>query len=213
MSESAPVVLLEVKGLHASRGGRAVLCGADLTVAAGERVVIVGENGSGKTTLLRAIARLDPVDSGEIRCEGVGLVLQQGGLFPHLSVERNVELALRVVKGLSREESARRARQALARVSIDRATAMPHELSGGQQQRVAIARALALEPRVLLLDEPTSALDPAATREIEQKLRELSASGMAIVIVSHDMPFAASVGTRAVHLQNGRLEGVSSRPQ
>ena len=205
MSETAPAVLLEVKGLHASRGGRAVLCGADLTVAAGERVVIVGENGSGKTTLLRAIARLDPVDSGEIRCDGAGLVLQQGGLFPHLSVERNVELALRVVKGLSREESARRAQQALARVSIDRATAMPHELSGGQQQRVAIARALALEPRVLLLDEPTSALDPAATREIEQTLRELSASGIAVVIVSHDMPFAASVATRTVQLDDGRV--------
>ena len=213
MSETAPAVLLEVKGLHASRGGRAVLCGADLTVAAGERVVIVGENGSGKTTLLRAIARLDPVDSGEIRCDGAGLVLQQGGLFPHLSVERNVELALRVVKGLSREESARRAQQALARVSIDRATAMPHELSGGQQQRVVIARALALEPRVLLLDEPTSALDRTATREVEQTLRELSASGMAIVIVSHDMPFAASVGTRAMHLQEGRVQDVFSRPQ
>ena len=206
MSEAAPTALLEVKGLRASRGGRAVLRGIDLSVAAGERVVILGANGSGKTTLLRAIARLDPVDSGEIRCDGAGLVLQQGGLFPHLSVERNVELALRIVKGLSREESARRAQQALARVSIDRATAMPHELSGGQQQRVAIARALALEPRVLLLDEPTSALDPAATREIEQTLRELSASGIAVVIVSHDMPFAASVATRTVELQEGRVQ-------
>ena len=176
-------------------------------------MVVLGANGSGKSTLLRAIARLDPVDAGEVRCDGVGLVLQQGALFPHLSVERNVELALRVVQGLSRDDATRRAHAALARVSIDRAAAMPHELSGGQQQRVAIARALALEPRVLLLDEPTSALDPDATREVEQTLRALSASGIAVVIVSHDLPFAASVATRTLRLQNGRLEDDSSRPQ
>ena len=213
MTQPSPSVLLEVKGLHASRGGRAVLRGVDLAVAAGERVVVLGANGSGKSTLLRAIARLDPVDAGEVRCDGVGLVLQQGALFPHLSVERNVELALRVVQGLSRDDATRRAHAALARVSIDRAAAMPHELSGGQQQRVAIARALALEPRVLLLDEPTSALDPDATREVEQTLRALSASGIAVVIVSHDLPFAASVATRTLRLQNGRLEDDSSRPQ
>ena len=201
--------LLEVKGLHASRGGRAVLRGVDLAVEAGERVVVLGANGSGKTTLLRAIARLDAIDAGEIRCDGAGLVLQQGGLFPHLSVERNVELALRVVKGCSRVEAAAKVRAALARVSIERLHAMPHELSGGQQQRVAIARALALEPRVLLLDEPTSALDPAATREVEQTLRQLSGSGMAILIVTHDIPFATSVATRTVQLESGRVVGAA----
>jgi ABC-type polar amino acid transport system ATPase subunit len=205
VTEAPPPMLLEVKGLHVSRGGRAVLRGVDLAVARGERVVVLGANGSGKSTLLRAIARLDPVDAGEIRCDGVGFVLQQGGLFAHLSVERNVELALRVVKGLPREDATRRARAALDRVSIDRAGAMPHELSGGQQQRVAIARALALEPRVLLLDEPTSALDPDATREVERTLCELSGSGIAVVIVSHDLPFASRVATRTLRLEAGVL--------
>ncbi len=195
--------LLEVRGLRAARGGREVLRGVSFNVAAGERVVVLGANGSGKTTLLRAIAGLDAVDGGEVRAEGVGFVLQQGALFPHLSVLQNTLLALRVVKGMASDDALRAAKAALARVAIERFDAMPHELSGGQQQRVAIARALALEPRVLLLDEPTSALDPAATKDIEETLRALSATGIAILIVTHDMPFAESVATRTVTLRDG----------
>ncbi len=195
--------LLEVRGLRAARGGREVLRGVSFNVAAGERVVVLGANGSGKTTLLRAIAGLDAVDGGEVRAEGVGFVLQQGALFPHLSVLQNTLLALRVVKGMASDDALRAANAALARVAIERFDAMPHELSGGQQQRVAIARALALEPRVLLLDEPTSALDPAATKDIEETLRALSATGIAILIVTHDMPFAESVATRTVTLRDG----------
>jgi len=195
--------LLEVRGLRAARGGREVLRGVSFDVAAGERVVVLGANGSGKTTLLRAIAGLDAVDGGEVRAEGVGFVLQQGALFPHLSVLQNTLLALRVVKGMANDGALRAAKAALARVAIERFDAMPHELSGGQQQRVAIARALALEPRVLLLDEPTSALDPAATKDIEETLRALSATGIAILIVTHDMPFAESVATRTVTLRDG----------
>ena len=195
--------LLEVRGLRAARGGREVLRGVSFDVAAGERVVVLGANGSGKTTLLRAIAGLDAVDGGEVRAEGVGFVLQQGALFPHLSVLQNTLLALRVVKGIANDDALRAAKAALARVAIERFDAMPHELSGGQQQRVAIARALALEPRVLLLDEPTSALDPAATKDIEETLRALSAAGIAILIVTHDMPFAESVATRTVTLRDG----------
>ncbi len=195
--------LLEVRGLRAARGGREVLRGVSFDVAAGERVVVLGANGSGKTTLLRAIAGLDAVDGGEVRAEGVGFVLQQGALFPHLSVLQNTLLALRVVKGMASDDAWRAAKAALARVAIERFDAMPHELSGGQQQRVAIARALALEPRVLLLDEPTSALDPAATKDIEETLRALSATGIAILIVTHDMPFAESVATRTVTLRDG----------
>jgi len=195
--------LLEVRGLRAARGGREVLRGVSFDVAAGERVVVLGANGSGKTTLLRAIAGLDAVDGGEVRAEGVGFVLQQGALFPHLSVLQNTLLALRVVKGMASDDALRAAKAALARVAIERFDAMPHELSGGQQQRVAIARALALEPRVLLLDEPTSALDPAATKDIEETLRALSATGIAILIVTHDMPFAESVATRTVTLRDG----------
>ena len=199
------LVKAEARGLFVTRGGRTVLRGVDCGVCAGERLAVLGDNGSGKSTLLRVIAGLDTPDRGEIRCARAGLVLQQGGLFPHLSVLRNVELALRVVRGLIAEESARRARAALERVSIDRHDAMPHELSGGQQQRVAIARALALEPEVLLLDEPTSALDATATAEVERTLRELSAAGMAIVVVTHDLGFAERVATRCLRLADGLL--------
>jgi polar amino acid transport system ATP-binding protein len=214
--------LLEVRGLRATRGGREVLRGVDLSVDAGERVAILGANGSGKTTLLRAVAGLDPFEAGEIRCAGSdadgdtrpdarpdarpGLVLQQGALFPHLSVLQNASLALRVAKRLPRHEADARALAALARVSIARPDAMPHELSGGQQ-RVAIARALALEPRVLLLDEPTSALDAAATAEVERTLVELSQTGIAIVIVTHDLGFASRVATRTVTIDAGLLAG------
>jgi polar amino acid transport system ATP-binding protein len=201
--------LLEARGLRLSHGRREVLCGVDLTIAAGERVAVLGANGSGKTTLLRVLAGLDRADAGVVTGDvdgaRVGLVLQQGALFPHLSVLRNVELALRVVERLPREACARRAMAALARVNVDRPDAMPHELSGGLQQRVAIARALALEPRVLLLDEPTSALDPTATADIARTLVELSDAGMAIVFVTHDIAFAERVATRTMRLVDGRL--------
>jgi ABC-type polar amino acid transport system ATPase subunit len=201
MSAAVAARPLEVRGLRARRGAHEVLRGVDLVVDAGERVVVLGANGSGKTTLLRAIAGLDAVESGEIRADGVGLVLQQGALFPHLSVFENVALAVRL-KGRPHESAAR---AALAAVGIDRLGAMPHELSGGQQQRVAIARALALEPRVLLLDEPTSALDPDATREVERTLAGLSVRGIAVVVVTHDLPFAARTATRTLRLRDGLL--------
>jgi iron(III) transport system ATP-binding protein len=129
---AATTTLLKARGLSASRGGREILRGVDLSVDAGERVVILGANGSGKSTLLRVLAGLDRADAGTVRGEGLGLVLPQGALFPHLSVLDNVALA---------------PRRALAAVDIDRLDAMPHELSGGQQQRVAIARSSSSRPR------------------------------------------------------------------
>ena len=194
--------LLEARGVSLARGTRAVLRDVDLEVAPGERVAILGANGSGKSTLLRVLAGLDRADEGAIHGESLGLVLQQGALFPHLSAIENVALALRVRR---RADARALAARALAEVGVDRADAMPHELSGGQQQRVAIARALALRPRVLLLDEPTSALDPDATREVERTLRELSATGIAVVVVTHDLGFAERVATRTLVLADGRL--------
>jgi ABC-type polar amino acid transport system ATPase subunit len=177
--------LLTVRGLRAARGGREILRGVDLSIGAGERVVVLGANGSGKSTLLRAIAGLDPVEGGEVAGAGrsAGLVLQQGALFPHLSALDNVALAPRLVGRLARDESERRAREILARVGIPRVDAMPHELSGGQQQRV----------------------DAAGTEEVERVLRELSSSGIASVTVTHDLAFAARVATRTLRLEGGVL--------
>jgi polar amino acid transport system ATP-binding protein len=199
---AAATTLLEAHGIEVARGGREVLRGVDLVAAAGERAVILGANGSGKSTLLRVLAGLDRADAGTVRADGIGLVLQQGALFPHLSVFGNASLAPRV-RGFADPEAC--ARRALAAVGIDRLDAMPHELSGGQQQRVAIARALALSPRVLLLDEPTSALDADATRDIERTLAELSAAGLASVTVTHDLRFAERIATRTLVLESGRL--------
>lgn len=137
----------------------------------------------------------------------VGLVLQEGALFPHLSAIENVALAPRLRFG--REAATRAAREALRAVSIDRDDAMPHELSGGQRHRVAIARALALSPRVLLLDEPTSALDPDATREVERTLEALSSRGLGSVTVTHDLAFAARIATRTLELADGALRETS----
>ncbi|MFM7052858.1 MAG: amino acid ABC transporter ATP-binding protein [Planctomycetota bacterium] len=193
---------VQARGLRVRRGAREVLRGVDLAVSAGERVVVLGANGSGKSTLLRVLAGLDAADAGEVHARGAGLVLQQGGLFPHLSALGNLALALRVRREPRAEAIAR---EALAGVGIARHDAMPHELSGGEQQRVAIARALALSPRVLLLDEPTSALDPDATREVERTLRALSDRGIASLVVTHDLPFAAAVATRTLRLHDGLL--------
>jgi polar amino acid transport system ATP-binding protein len=223
--EAEPVVRAE--GVQKSFGENVVLDGIDLSVSAGETLVVIGPSGSGKSTLLRCINLLEPIDSGRIWLEGeeitakgvkvaqirqrIGIVFQQFNLFPHLKAIDNVTLAARRVRHMSRREADARALELLSRVGLqEKARQHPHQLSGGQQQRVAIARALMMEPRVVLFDEVTSALDPELVGEVLVVLRDLAETGMTMVVVTHEMQFAREVGDRLVFMDDGRIveEGI-----
>jgi polar amino acid transport system ATP-binding protein len=187
---------------------------------AGEVAVIIGSSGSGKSTLLRTLNRLEKHDSGAIVIDGipvddhpkhlkalhaeVGMVFQQFNLFPHLTVLDNVSLAPRRVRGLARAEADQRSMTLLERVNMQaHAHKHPFQLSGGQQQRVAIARALAMQPRVMLFDEPTSALDPETVKEVLDVMKGLAASGMTMIVVTHEMGFAREVADRVLYFDKG----------
>ncbi len=199
-----------------------VLRDVSLTIHRGEVVVVVGPSGSGKSTLCRAINRLEPIDSGEIRVDGVplpaegralarlraevGMVFQQFNLFAHRSIMDNVTLGPIKVRGVGRAQAQRQALELLNRVGIaDQAGKMPAQLSGGQQQRAAIARALAMDPKVLLFDEPTSALDPEMINEVLDVMTALARDGMTMVVVTHEMGFARRAANRVVFMDEGRL--------
>jgi polar amino acid transport system ATP-binding protein len=216
----APAVRLEA--IHKRFGDNHVLRGIDLTVGTGEVVTIVGPSGSGKSTLLRCVNLLERIDSGAVWIGGqevtrrgvdapavrrrVGMVFQQFNLFPHLSVLDNVTLAARRVRKLPRRRAEAQALALLARVGLAaKACQYPHQLSGGQQQRVAIARALMMEPHVMLFDEVTSALDPELVAEVLVAMRDLAASGMTMLVVTHELQFAREVGDRLVFMDAGRI--------
>jgi glutamate transport system ATP-binding protein len=198
----------------------------DLTVAAGEVVVVVGPSGSGKSTLIRTINRLETIDGGRITFDGrplpeegkelarlradVGMVFQSFNLFAHKSVLENVTLGPVKVRGVSKAEARERAMALLARVGIaDKADRHPAELSGGQQQRAAIARALAMRPKLMLFDEPTSALDPEMIKEVLDVMLALAEDGTTMVVVSHEMGFARSAARRVVFMDDGRIVEVA----
>lgn len=220
---AVPAVSLE--GVRKAFGNHQVLRGVDLEVAAGEVLVLIGRSGSGKSTLVRCLAGLTRIDAGKIEVDGVavqdpprrqaraiaaeaqrrvGMVFQEFNLFPHLRVEQNVALALKLVRKMTKEEAATRTAEVLGRVGLtefrDR---FPRQLSGGQQQRVAIARALAMRPEVMLFDEVTSALDPELTQEVLAVMRELAGEGMTMVVVTHEMGFARKVADRVVFMDKG----------
>jgi polar amino acid transport system ATP-binding protein len=199
-----------------------VLKGIDLTVATHEVVCLIGASGSGKSTLLRCVNLLEPIDSGQISLWGqdvtapdidpnlvrrqVGIVFQSFNLFPHMTVLRNVTLAPTKVRRLSQAEAAEDARALLARFGLaDKAADFPDRLSGGQQQRVAIVRALAMRPQLMLLDEVTSALDPELVAEVLDVIRELAATGMTMLIATHEMGFARDIARRVCFLEEGRI--------
>lgn len=213
---------LELRGVGKAFDDKVVLDEVDLLVAAGEVVSLIGASGSGKTTLLRCINLLEPIDAGAIYLDGeeitaigvdpnpvrrrVGIVFQSFNLFPHMTVERNITLALTEVLKRSRAEARAEATTLLGRLGLaDKAAHYPDRLSGGQQQRVAIARALALSPEVLLLDEITSALDPELVGEVLDVVRELRGSGITLVIATHEMGFAREISDRVCFLEAGRI--------
>jgi polar amino acid transport system ATP-binding protein len=216
------VSLVELQGVVKRFGTNTVLDGVSLEVEAGEIIAVIGRSGSGKSTMLRCINGLEPIQGGRIVFDGVtvndpttnlrklrqrvGIVFQSYNLFPHLSVERNITLAPRVVKGMQREDARSLAVAALARVGLaDKIDAYPDQLSGGQQQRVAIARSLAMQPQLMLFDEITSALDPELTGEVLKVLEQVASEGMTMMLVTHEMGFARRVATRLIFMHEGRI--------
>ncbi len=199
-----------------------VLQGINLTVKAGEVVVIFGPSGSGKSTFIRTINRLEVHQRGTIIVDGIelsndvrniaavrkeiGMVFQQFNLFPHLTVLQNITLAPTWVRRWPEEKSRQVAMDLLKRVGIpEQANKFPAQLSGGQQQRVAIARALAMQPKIMLFDEPTSALDPEMIKEVLDVMTQLAKSGITMICVTHEMGFARSVADRMVFFDGGKL--------
>ncbi|MGH3482761.1 MAG: amino acid ABC transporter ATP-binding protein [Nocardioidaceae bacterium] len=199
-----------------------VLRDINLSVGSGEVVVVIGPSGSGKSTLCRAINRLEPIDSGEIRLDGellpaegralaqlradVGMVFQSFNLFQHKTVLQNVTLGPIKVRGVKQVTAETRGRELLERVGIaNQADKYPAQLSGGQQQRVAIARALAMDPKVMLFDEPTSALDPEMIKEVLDVMVDLAEGGMTMIVVTHEMGFARTAANRVVFMADGAV--------
>ena len=214
--------LVELHNVVKRFGANTVLDHVSLSVEAGEIIAVIGRSGSGKSTMLRCINGLEPIQEGRIVFDGetvndpatnlrklrqrVGIVFQSYNLFPHLSVERNITLAPRVVKGMEREAARELAAGALARVGLaDKIDAYPDQLSGGQQQRVAIARSLAMKPQLMLFDEITSALDPELTGEVLKVLEKVAGEGMTMMLVTHEMGFARRVATRLIFMHQGRI--------
>jgi polar amino acid transport system ATP-binding protein len=224
--------ILTLNKVGKSFGHLRVLKGIDLQVQRSEVVCLIGPSGSGKSTLLRSMAFLEEYDEGEVRIEGqllgwqdtdkgrrrapqsqinqvrrnVGMVFQQFNLWPHMTALGNVCEALRRVRKLSADEAGKRGRAMLDKVGLaHKADAYPAQLSGGQQQRVAIARALAMEPHIMLFDEPTSALDPELVGEVLQVMKTLAKEGMTMVVVTHEMGFAAQVADSVIFLDQGEV--------
>ena len=229
MAESRKHVI-SVHDLAKNYGELKVLRKIDMDIYKGEVVSVIGPSGSGKSTFLRCLNYLEELTSGEIDIGGVslkgidedkhnkklnekaakvirknvGMVFQQFNLWPHKTVLENVMECPVQVKKANKEETKKKAMELLARVGMDgKADAYPTQLSGGQQQRVAIARTLAMEPEVILFDEPTSALDPEFVGEVLNVMKDLAQAGMTMIVVTHEMGFAAEVANRVCFMDGG----------
>jgi len=214
--------LVELADIRKRYGAVEVLKGISLSVEKGEIVAIIGRSGSGKSTMLRCINGLEKVQAGRIVVDGIdvtapgadlnllrqraGMVFQSYNLFPHLNVERNVMLALRLVRKMDKAAAREVAREVVAKVGLaDKFDAYPDQLSGGQQQRVAIARSLAMQPALMLFDEITSALDPELVGEVLRVLEGVASEGMTMMLVTHEMNFAKNVADRVIFMHQGRI--------
>jgi len=236
MTDAKPrpaIPVVELEQIHKSFGDVEVLKGVSVTAHEGEVVALIGSSGSGKSTLLRCINMLEVPDSGTVKVagetislagapphrrvsdeaqirrirSGLGMVFQQFNLWSHMTVLDNVMEAPILVQKREREEVRGEAMEMLKKVGIaEKAGAYPAQLSGGQQQRAAIARALCINPRVMLFDEPTSALDPELEVEVLRVIKLLADEGRTMILVTHDMEFARSVGDRAIFLHAGKIE-------
>ena len=213
---------LELQAITKSFGDNFVCRGIDLSIAEGEMVCLIGASGSGKSTLLRCMNLLEPIDDGMILLDGIdisepgldpqpvrqriGIVFQSFNLFPHMTAVENVMLAPRRVHGKTRDQLLPEVTDLFTRFGLaDRMGHYPDQLSGGQQQRVAIVRALAMKPEIMLFDEITSALDPELVGEVLDVLRQLRATGMTMVLATHEMGFARELADKVCFLHEGLI--------
>ena len=217
---------IQLKNINCFYGNHQALFDINLECTAGETMVLLGSSGAGKSSLLRVLNLLEMPRSGQLNIanhhfdfstapdakairdlrQNVGMVFQQYNLWPHLSVMDNlIEAPCRVLK-LTKQQAQDKAAKLLERLRLSQfANRYPLHLSGGQQQRVAIARALMMEPQVLLFDEPTAALDPEITAQVVDIIRELSATGITQVIVTHEVEIARKTASRVVYMENGHI--------
>ena len=216
--------MVEARSVRKWFGSNEVLKSISLEVPRGQVLCLLGPSGSGKSTFLRCINHLETIDGGRISVDGeligytqrgdklhemkpkeiarqrrgIGMVFQRFNLFPHLTALDNIVEAPQGVSGVPKAQARERAVALLERVD-----AYPAQLSGGQQQRVAIARALAMEPKLMLFDEPTSALDPELVGDVLDVMRDLAASGMTMIVVTHEIGFSREVADRMVFMDGG----------
>ena len=224
--------MVKAEGVHKSFGHLEVLKGIDLEVAPREVMCVIGPSGSGKSTFLRCVNHLEKITSGRLSVDGhlvgyrekggklhelresevaaqrrdIGMVFQRFNLFPHMTALENVAEAPAQVKGLRKDACREQGAALLERVGLgNRIHSYPNQLSGGQQQRVAIARALAMEPKLMLFDEPTSALDAELVGEVLAVMKDVAATGMTMVVVTHELNFAREVADKVVFMSEGRV--------
>jgi len=215
-------VMIEINQMNKWYGQFHVLKDINLTVHKGERIVICGPSGSGKSTLIRCINALEEHQEGEIIVDGillgknlkkldyirteVGMVFQSFNLFPHLSILENLTLGPVWVRKKNKADAIETAMKYLERVKIpEQADKYPGQLSGGQQQRVAIARSLCMNPKIMLFDEPTSALDPEMIKEVLDVMVDLAATGMTMIVVTHEMGFAKTIADEVIFMDEGDI--------
>ena len=216
-------VILETRNLKKSFGKLEVLKGISTGIRRGEVVSIIGPSGGGKSTFLRCLNLLETPDGSQVLFKGqditdkklnisqyrqsIGMVFQHFNVFPNLTVLENVTLAPVLEKKVPKDQAKEEAMALLRRVGLgDKADEYPRKLSGGQKQRLAIVRAMAMKPEVMLFDEPTSALDPEMVKEVLNVIRELTRSGMTILIVTHEMGFAREISDRVLFICDGVIK-------
>jgi len=226
-SPSASPSAIEFESIDATRGSVSVLRGFSLRVGTGETIALVGRSGAGKSTILKLINRLLLPDSGRVLVGGretgawdlyelrrsIGYVLQEVGLFPHMSIAENIAVVPRLL-GWDRDRVAARVEELLTLVNLppsDYASRGPDQLSGGQRQRVGVARALAADPPILLMDEPFGALDPVTRAEMHREFRRIQSQvRKTVVLVTHDMAEAFALASRVGVLADGALAALDS---